>query len=124
MNQPVSPCLRVYNTGNVVLVEFLQPHLTGDECISMVRQRFTLMLQALPRARVVLNLKGVEYLSSAMLSELLDLRSELLANGGQLRLAGVERAVHDIFCTTNLDHRFVFHDDARSAIGSFAGTAP
>jgi len=52
---------------------------------------------------VTLDCRGLEYISSAGLGVLLKTQKRLLASGGKLRLAGVNRHVQDIFGYSGFD---------------------
>jgi anti-sigma B factor antagonist len=55
---------------------------------------------------VVLDCTALEYLSSAGLGVLLKTQKRLKSGSGQLRLAGVNRHVHDIFRYAGFDQIF------------------
>jgi anti-sigma B factor antagonist len=55
---------------------------------------------------VTLDCRGLEYISSAGLGVLLKTQKRLLASGGKLRLAGVNRHVQDIFGYSGFDQLF------------------
>ena len=56
--------------------------------------------------QVVLDCKGLDYLSSAGLGVLLKTQKRLMAAGGQMRLVGVSRHVRDIFMYSGFDQIF------------------
>ena len=55
---------------------------------------------------VTLDCTALDYISSAGLGVLLKTQKRLKANAGQLRLAGVNRHVHDIFRYAGFDQIF------------------
>jgi anti-sigma B factor antagonist len=55
---------------------------------------------------VTLDCSGLEYISSAGLGVLLKTQKRLLAAGGKLRLAGVNRHLQDIFVYSGFDQIF------------------
>ena len=55
---------------------------------------------------VTLDCGGLEYISSAGLGVLLKTQKRLLASGGKLRLAGVNRHLQDIFGYSGFDQLF------------------
>ena len=55
---------------------------------------------------VTLDCRGLEYISSAGLGVLLKTQKRLLASGGKLRLAGVNRHVQAIFSCSGFDLLF------------------
>jgi anti-anti-sigma factor len=55
---------------------------------------------------VTLDCSGLEYISSAGLGVLLKTQKRLVATGGKLRLAGVNRHLQDIFSYSGFDQLF------------------
>jgi anti-sigma B factor antagonist len=55
---------------------------------------------------VTLDCSGLEYISSAGLGVLLKTQKRLVAAGGKLRLAGVNRHLQDIFAYSGFDQLF------------------
>jgi len=55
---------------------------------------------------VTLDCRGLEYISSAGLGVLLKTQKRLVAAGGKLRLAGVNRHLQDIFVYSGFDQLF------------------
>lgn len=69
---------------------------------------------------VLLDLADVTFLSSSGLRALLLIRKELMTLGGELRLAGLQLQVHEVFVLTGFTQVFAIHptvDEARSAFG-------
>ena len=58
------------------------------------------------RAPSTLDCSGLEYISSAGLGVLLKTQKRLVAAGGKLRLAGVNRHLQDIFGYSGFDQLF------------------
>jgi anti-anti-sigma factor len=56
--------------------------------------------------QVVLDCAALDYLSSAGLGALLKTQKRLMAAGGQMRLVGVSRHLHDIFTYSGFDQIF------------------
>ncbi len=55
---------------------------------------------------VTMDCSGLEYISSAGLGVLLKTQKRLVASGGKLRLAGVNRHLQDIFSYSGFDQLF------------------
>ena len=55
---------------------------------------------------VTLDCSGLEYISSAGLGVLLKTQKRLMASNGKLRLAGVNRHLHDVFQYSGFDRIF------------------
>lgn len=67
---------------------------------------------------VVLDMRGVTYLNSSNLAQLLQLRKGVIANHGSLHLCGVRDAVWSVLLMTGLDRLFKFTDDVPTALAA------
>jgi anti-anti-sigma factor len=68
-------------------------------------------VNAHPKICLLLNFEHVNYLSSAVLSELLRIQKSVHEVEGRLRLCAVADNIREIFEITNLDRMFVIHKD-------------
>lgn len=73
------------------------------------------------RYKIVLNLKDVNYMSSAALRVLITTarESHRPLNGGDVRLAEVNERVADVLSLAGLDDLFETYDSEAEAVGSF-----
>lgn len=62
-----------------------------------------------PSANLLLNFEHVDYLSSAVLTELLRVNKKIEQNGGSMRLYGLSDAIREVFEITNLDKLFTIY---------------
>ncbi|HRI86828.1 MAG TPA: STAS domain-containing protein [Candidatus Hydrogenedentes bacterium] len=79
----------------------------GQEVVTYVKQR--------QGVRLLLDFHRVEYLSSAVLTELLRINQTCKEVGGDLRLCALNDDIRKVFEITNLDKMFTIygeHDDA------------
>ena len=84
----------------------------GNEVIAFV--------DAHPGLNLLLNFENVDYLSSAVLTELLRINKSIEGTQGQLRLCGVSKVILEVFQITNLDKMFViYHDDVTGGVRRF-----
>ncbi|MDP2322403.1 MAG: STAS domain-containing protein [Gammaproteobacteria bacterium] len=84
----------------------------GNEVIAFI--------EAHPTINLLLNFENVDYLSSAVLTELLRINKSIEGAGGQLRLCGVSKVILEVFQITNLDKMFaIYHDDAEGGVRRF-----
>jgi anti-sigma B factor antagonist len=74
--------------------------------------------------RVVLNLAEVNYIDSSGVGELVKTHTTIHNKGGQLKLASLNRRVHDLIEMTRLSAVFDIHEDETSALTSFRGQNP
>jgi len=68
-----------------------------------------------PKLNLVLSFENVDYLSSAVLTELLRIKKAVDALEGRMRLAGVGQMIREIFAITNLDQVFTMDSDSVDA---------
>ena len=87
-------------------------HALGDELDDLVVRQ--------GQTRLVLDLGGVRYMSSAMLAKLVALEQKARQAGGRLRLCGVGPTVRDILGVSHLDRVFDIDEDEQSALARFS----
>jgi anti-sigma B factor antagonist len=73
--------------------------------------------------RLVLNLGGIQQVSSATLGKLIKLRGRAEALHGKLKLCGVHPDLRQVFRITGLDRLFDIHDTEDEALASFRAEA-
>jgi len=64
---------------------------------------------------LIINFEHVDYLSSAVLTELLRINKKINEVKGRLHLCAVSKTIREIFTITNLDRVFVLHEDGKDA---------
>jgi anti-sigma B factor antagonist len=69
--------------------------------------------------RVVLNLAEVNYIDSSGVGELVKTHTTIQNKGGQLKLASLNKRVHDLLEMTRLSAVFDIHNDEAGAVSSF-----
>jgi len=62
------------------------------------------------KANLLLDFEGVQYLSSAVLSELLNAQERCESTGGDLRLCSINPEIMKVFEISKLDSIFVLYD--------------
>ena len=67
------------------------------------------VVAATANPRMIITFKGVDHLSSTALSELIKIRSRIMAKGGQLRLSDIQPQILEVFRITRLDSMFQIH---------------
>jgi anti-sigma B factor antagonist len=67
--------------------------------------------------RIVLNLADVQYIDSSGLGELVKAHTTVRNKGGELKLASLNKRVHDLLQLTRLSAVFDIHSDEASALG-------
>ncbi len=73
---------------------------------------------------ILLDLAGVEFMSSSGLSALLQVRKDLLKRGGELRLCELRPQVYEVFSITGFNQVFPIHRTRDDAIAAFGQDIP
>lgn len=118
--------------GNVLtMVKYIVPAANDDTVVLPIKGRVDAVtapqLNTLVREHidagvryVLFDLSEVTFLSSSGLRALLLIRKELMTLGGELRLAGLQPQVHEVFALTGFTQVFAIHagvEDARASFG-------
>ena len=69
-------------------------------------------------AKIVIDMQGVQFLSSAALGMLLTVRTAIDSSGGALRLANVRDDIQEVFKITKLDKVLTIKENTSAAIAS------
>lgn len=107
------------HVNGIALVRVNEPRLTypilGD---------FAGVVSALVAAgerRILVDLSTVSYVDSATIGCLMDLYRQASAEGGALKLAGVQKRVETMLTMTGAQNFLEVHADQASALASFGG---
>lgn len=102
---------------NGAVVLSLAGHLNPDaeDGIQQILQDFMDKGQS----RIILNLKNVTSVNSLGLSVLIAARKRAKAEGGDLKLAGLQRYVKELFLLTRLHNVFDIYEFNEDALASF-----
>jgi anti-anti-sigma factor len=112
------PALIVKTRGEVILVEFENAQLLIDEWfVHEVGARLR-GLAAEGRVRILVNLAGVEYASSALLANLAWLHRRVFEARGFLRIYGLTAVFRDALRSCALDRVFEIHPTEQEALGA------
>ncbi len=84
----------------------------GNEVVAYVESR--------PGVNLLLNFENVDYLSSAVLTELLRVNKAIEGVNGKLRLCSLSKVILEVFQITNLDKMFtIYHEDREGGLRRF-----
>jgi anti-anti-sigma factor len=67
---------------------------------------------------VIIDLKGVTYLNSSNLAQLLKIRKKIIMDKRRLRICSATDGVWSVMLTTGLDSIFTFTDDVSTSLAS------
>ncbi len=107
--------------GGVSVVD-VQGRITVGEGNIMLREGITSLLEKGSK-RILLNLRGVAYVDSAGLGELVRTHTTVQKQGGQLKMVNLQPKVRELLKATSLHKVFDVQNDEASAIQSFGPRA-
>lgn len=107
-----------WDSGEVTVIDFTG-RMTLGEGTARMREALQEVLQR-GRSKIILNLAEVFYVDSSGLGTLIQMHSEVLRAGGQLKLMKLREITRDLIQTTSLHTVFEVFSDEDSALGSFA----
>jgi anti-sigma B factor antagonist len=103
--------------GDVVILD-LQGRMVIGEGDRMLRHAVTALADS-EKARVLLNLAGVTYVDSSMLSEIVRAHATVTRDGGKLKLLGLPPKIQDLLSMTRLLTVFETYQSEDEAVRSF-----
>jgi anti-sigma B factor antagonist len=119
MSQGTKNHLRLETIGNVTVVSFVDTKIVSEENIQEVGQQLYGLVDEQGHRLLLLNFGNVQYLSSAALSKLINLKKKVGAVGGKLKLCSIHPDLLDVFKITRLDQVFEIYKDEQTALDRF-----
>ena len=114
--------LTIQDRGEVVMVTFTQARILDEGTIRAIGTEFEkLTTEAAADRKLLLNFRGVDYMSSAMLGQIMKLHKQCKADNVKLMLCGVCPQVMEIFTITRLNKVLAIESDEAAALASFSG---
>ena len=103
--------------GDVMVLDLHGRMVTG-EADTALREAVTRLVES-GNARILLNLAGVSYIDSAVLSEIVWTYTTVCREGGKLKLLGLPPKIQDLLSMTRLETVFEAYKSEDEAIRSF-----
>jgi len=103
---------------NKVAVLTLKGNLIGEPDTDNLREKIYGLLQD-GFSKIVIDMKGVRWISSSGLGTLIASLSSVRSKGGDLRLANVTEKVESLFAITQLVKVFKTYETVERAVASF-----
>jgi anti-sigma B factor antagonist len=100
------PEIRFEKQGRITIGAVHTPDMLDDSNVSQFADRLMKYISANPGIHLLLDFESVEYLSSAVLSELLRANGACRNNSGSLRICGLSPQIYQVFQITSLDKLF------------------
>jgi anti-anti-sigma factor len=103
------PLVSFQQQGEITEGIILSPSVLDSLNVSQFGNEVIAYVQGHPRVNLLLNFERVNYLSSAVLTELLRINEAVQEGDGHLRLCALNKDIHKVFEITNLDKIFVIY---------------
>lgn len=112
--------LRVKDSADVAMVDFVGPQLMySTDLVMEVGKELKTVIEGRDPAKLLLDFRNVQYLSSGMLAQLARLSREIEATGGQFKLCGLGPVLRDALRIGQFDPHFAIYDTTEAALKSF-----
>ena len=117
----MSMTLATRNVSGVTIVDLSGKITLGEGGVTLREEVRKLLADG--SKKIVLNLGEVNYIDSSGLGELVKAHTTIRNQGGQLKLATLNKRVDDLLQMTHLSAVFDIQKDEASAIKSFEGSS-
>ncbi len=118
---PVKMQTATRQVGGVTIVDIMGRITVGEG--NVVLREIVRDLAEKGKKAIVLNLGEVQYVDSSGIGELVKAHTTIRNQGGQLKLANLNKRIHDLLEMTRLSAVFDIQKDEASAIKSFGGSS-
>jgi anti-sigma B factor antagonist len=119
MSQAPRRHLRLENVDGVTVVSFVDTKIVTDENIQEVGDQLYSLVEDEGHKQLLLNFGNVQYLSSAALGKLINLKKKVGAVKGKLKLCCIHQDLLEVFRITRLDQVFEIHTEEQAALDKF-----
>jgi anti-sigma B factor antagonist len=107
-----------HEADGVTVLDLTGPLVLGDGTVALRDQIRALLGKG--QKRILLNLRGVPYIDSCGVGELVTSYTSVRNQGGDLKLVHLEKRVHGVLQITKLHTIFEVYEDQTAAVRSFA----
>lgn len=111
--------LRLETIDGVTAVSFVESKIVSEESIQEVGEQLYSLVDKEGHRQLLLNFGNVQYMSSAALGKLINLKKKVGAAGGKLKLCSIHPELKVVFKITRLDQVFEIFDEEQAALDSF-----
>jgi anti-anti-sigma factor len=108
--------VEITTQGNAGIVTFQSTSITDANGIASVSKQITKYIDENQPKKLIFDFGKVKFFSSQVLGLLIEIRSRLEANNGQVVISSINPQLHRVFRITNLDKIFSFFKDKETAI--------
>ncbi|MCA1684680.1 MAG: STAS domain-containing protein [Planctomycetia bacterium] len=118
MSQASRRHLRLETIDGVTVVSFVDTKIVTEENIQEVGDQLYGLVEE-GHKKLLLNFGNVQYLSSAALGKLINLKKKVGAAKGKLKLCCIHPDLLEVFRITRLDQVFEIHAEEQAALDKF-----
>ncbi len=119
MSQGPRRHLRLETIDGVTVVSFVDSKIVTEENIQEVGDQLYSLVEDEGHRSLLLNFGNVQYLSSAALGKLINMKKKVGSSGGKMKLCCIHPELRVVFKITRLDQVFEIFDEEQSALDSF-----
>lgn len=105
--------------GEVLVVGFTDVKILDSQRIELIGRELKEAVPSAAHKRMLLNFRGVSFMSSAMITKLVMLNKHCKAQGVALKFCEVSPNVMEVFKITKLNKLFDIQDGEEKALASF-----
>jgi len=112
--------IEIRDHDDVVVVSFATVKILDQLAIDQIREEFKgLTLQAASGRRLLLDFARVQFMSSAMIGQIVQLHKQCKQDKVKLKLCNISPDIKEVFKITGLTKLLDIHDDAADALAAF-----
>ncbi len=111
--------LRLETIDGVTVVSFVDSKIVTDENIQEVGDQLYSLVEQEGHRQLLLNFGNVQYLSSAALGKLINLKKKVGTVKGKLKLCCIHPDLLEVFKITRLDQVFEIYDEEQAALDKY-----
>jgi anti-sigma B factor antagonist len=119
MSQAPRRHLRLENIDGVTVVSFVDTKIVTEENIQEVGDQLYALVEDDGYTQLLLNFGNVQYLSSAALGKLINLKKKVGAVKGKLKLCCIHPDLLEVFRITRLDQVFEIYPEEQTALDKY-----
>jgi anti-sigma B factor antagonist len=117
--------LLIRDKDDVVVVSFNHVKILDADTIRLIGQEFkNLSLQAAANKKLLLDFSRVEFMTSAMIGEIVKLHKQCKQDKIRLKLCNICSNIMEVFKITGLSKLLEIHADGAKALEAFGPPAP
>lgn len=119
MSQAPRRHLRTESIEGVTVVSFVDTKIVTEENIQEVGDQLYSLVEDEGHRQLLLNFGNVQYLSSAALGKLINLKKKVGAVKGKMKLCCIHPDLLEVFRITRLDQVFEIYPEEQTALDKF-----